>query len=102
MAVGQPLDATQTGRTVTISRRKIVFNNQVNNVAYDLDRVVEANGVSNAANTHPMQDVNEPGQGFNQDRADRVVLVSPTRWQVLLDRRPLTSLPVTRGNCRDP
>lgn len=47
------------------------FNNQVNNVTYDLDRVVEVNGISNASNAHPIQDINDPGQGLNQDRAER-------------------------------
>ena len=65
-----PLDANANRQNCNNQSPQDRFNNQVNN-AYDLDRVVEANGVSNAANAHPMQDVNEPGQGFNQDRADR-------------------------------
>jgi hypothetical protein len=66
-----PLDDNDNRQNCNNESPQDRFNNQVNNVAYDLDRVVEANGVSNAANAHPIQDINEPGQGLNQERAER-------------------------------
>jgi hypothetical protein len=38
-------------------------NFDVNNVVYNLDRIVEATGISNASNTHPMK---QPGAGTNK------------------------------------
>jgi hypothetical protein len=66
-----PLDDNDNRQNCNNESPQDRFNNQVNNVAYDLDRVVEANGVSNASNSHPIQKINEAGQGFNQERAER-------------------------------
>jgi hypothetical protein len=67
-----PLDDNANRQNCNNQAPQDRFADAINNntITYDLDRVVEVNGVSNASNAHPMLDPNEPGQG-NRNRAER-------------------------------